>query len=317
MRSAAKGRVVWKVRLRLVAICALGLAFSGCATFIPFQSRDETIVRVGDKPEFYPAREVAKAYADYAHLAALAYQDEAKTAGWRRVPLPKYVCPPARICAGEVGEQLWVHRVNNVCRQAVVLFRGTVATSYDDWVANFHWFHRLTPIDDYYDQARDNIASVVKIAEGQGCAGRIIAVGHSLGGGLAQHVAYANKKIRTVYAFDPSFVIGSTDFNLLGLPIYRDGRKFDYVYEHGEVLAFLRFIGRQFHPYEACNPRIRTVRFNTLTGSIVNQHRIDDLAAKLIDLSRAAAKSDVKREAGPPPRSVKKFNLGAGCPSPV
>jgi len=253
---------------------------------------------------------VAKAYAQYALLASAAYGDKQSigVAGWRRVSLPKYKCPAGHICAGSVDEQLWIRGGKNSCQEAVVLFRGTVAASADDWLANFHWFHRMTPIDDYYDQARGNIGQVVAIAEKQGCARRIIAVGHSLGGGLAQHVAYANKKIRTVYAFDPSFVIGTTDFNLLGLPIYRDGAKFDYVYEHGEVLAFLRYIGRQFHPYEACNPRIRTVRFNTLTGWIVNQHRIDDLAAKLVERARP-----VKPEPGAA-RPAKKFKLGEGCP---
>lgn len=308
---------MWIFRLRLIAICALGLALSGCATFIPFQSEKEVIVRVGDKPDIYPVRPVARAYAPYAQLAALAYHDDAKATGWRRVPLPKYQCPALHICAGEVGEQLWIRSNGKSCQQAVVVFRGTVATSFDDWFANFHWLHRLTPIDDYYDQARGNIGKVIEVAERHGCAGRIIAVGHSLGGGLAQHVAYSNEKIRTVYAFDPSFVVGTTDFNLLGQDIYRDGAKFDYVYEHGEILAFLRFIGRQFHPYAACNPRIRTVRFNTLTGSIFNQHRIDDLAAKLAMLSHAPAKSDIKREANPPPRILKKFNLGAGCPQPA
>lgn len=312
---------------RLVAICAVSLALSGCATFIPFQKDDEVIVRIGDKPDIYPVQAVAGAYASPAILATLAYYDTADTgvfgeqkqqadkrlAGWHRVPLPKYVCPPGRICVGEVGEQLWIRGHNKSCQQAVVVFRGTVFTSFDDWVANFHWFHRLTPIDDYYDQARDNIAQVVAIAERQGCAGRIIAVGHSLGGGLAQHVAYANPKISTVYAFDPSFVIGSTDFNLLGLPSYKEGRKFDYVYEHGEILAFLRFIGRQFHPYPPCNPRIRTVRFNTLTGSIINQHRIVDFTKKLIGLSQARAKSDAPPPP-PSPRPRKKFDLRAGCP---
>lgn len=313
--------------IRFVTVCAAGLALAGCATFIPFQSSNEVIVRVGDKPDIYPVRAVAGAYASSAILATLAYQDNIDTrvfgemqpqankklAGWRRVPLPKYVCPAGRICAGEVGEQLWISSDNKACREAVVVFRGTVATSFDDWIANFHWFHRLTPIDDYYDQARDNIGTVVAIAERQGCAGRIIAVGHSLGGGLAQHVAYANPKIRTVYAFDPSFVIGSTDFNLLGLPIHREGRKFDYVYEHGEILAFLRFFGRLFHPYEACNPRIRTVRFNTLTGSIINQHRIVDFTKKLVGLSQAPVKPDIKPDV-PPPRMDKKFKLRAGCP---
>ena len=300
---------------RLIIVCAAGLALAGCATIIPFQARDEVIVRVGDKPDIYPAREIAKAYAPYAVLAAAAYDDSSDRIGaWRRVPLPKVECPLGRICAGAVGEQLWVRRASKRCHQAVIVFRGTVATSFDDWIANFHWFHQLTPIYDYYDQARDNIAGIVDKAERQGCAGRILAVGHSLGGGLAQHVAYAHPGISTVYAFDPSFVIGTRDFSLLELPKYEKGRYFDYVYEHGEILAFLRFIGRQFHPYAACNPRIRTVRFNTLTGSIINQHRIGELAKRLTELAQAPGQPDVRRAAPPPPRTGKKFDLQTGCP---
>jgi pimeloyl-ACP methyl ester carboxylesterase len=101
----------------------------------------------------------------------------------------------------------------------------------NDWIANLHWFNRGTPIYDYYDQARDNIRKVVEIAEGEGCAGHIIVVGHSLGGALAQHVAYAHPKIRRVYAFDPSWVIGTDDFFRLGIPMYNEDRYFDYVYE--------------------------------------------------------------------------------------
>jgi pimeloyl-ACP methyl ester carboxylesterase len=257
---------------------------------------------------------VAGAYAPYAVLAAAAYEDKQKLGGnWRRITLPKYVCPAGQICAGEVGEQLWIRSDGKTCREAVVVFRGTVASSYDDWLANLHWFHRMTPVADYYDQARGNIDAVVAAAVKQGCGRRIIAVGHSLGGGLAQHVSYAHPKIRNVYAFDPSLVVGSTDFNLLGLEIHRKDAKFDYVYEHGEILAFLRFIGRQFHPYESCNPRIRTVRFNTLTGSIFNQHRIDDLAGKLVELSKPA-KPDPRRDPPPAQKTNKKFKLGVGCP---
>lgn len=296
---------------RLIASFAAALSLAGCGTVFLEQKPDEVIVRVADKPDIYPARAVAGIYAPYAELAALAYKDTGSLAGWTRIPLSPYVCPAGHICAGEVGEQLWIRRAHGRCQEAVVVFRGTVASQADDWLANFHWLHRLTPFDDYYDQARGNIASIVDKAERQGCAQRVIAVGHSLGGGLAQHVSYAEQRIRTAYTFDPSFVIGTTDFNMLGLKSYPKGAMFDYVYEHGEILAFLRFIGRQFQPYTSCNPRIRTVRFNTLTGSIINQHRIDDLAAKLVAISKAVVKPS-----GPVP-PVKKYKLDAGCPKPA
>jgi pimeloyl-ACP methyl ester carboxylesterase len=318
-----------RVVFRFIAIVAAGLMLGGCGTFFPFQRSDEVIVRIGDKPEFYPAKGVAGAYASPVVLAALAYQDAPDTAvfgdqqmladkalaGWRRVPLKKYECNSGRICIGEVGEQLWIYAPTGRCELAVVVFRGTVFTSFDDWFANFHWFHRLTPFEDYYDQARNNIGSVVQVAQGQGCGGHIVAVGHSLGGGLAQHVAYAHPAIKTVYAFDPSFVIGSTDFELLGAEPLKRGRKVDYVYEHGEILAFLRFIVRQFHPYEACNPRIRTVRFNTLTGSIINQHRIVDFGRKLIGIAAAAPMAAKQSDGQTKPAKPNKFNLYAGCPA--
>lgn len=297
--------------LRLMAIVAAGISLAGCGTIIAHQAPDEVIVRVNDVPDIYKDVAVAGSYAPYATLAALAYQDNPKAAGWTRIPLKKYVCPAGHICAGEVGQQLWIKYEGRACKQAVVVYRGTVASSVDDWLANFHWLHRLTPFDDYYDQARGSIASTVAVAERLGCAGRIIAAGHSLGGGLAQHVSYANKNIKTVYAFDPSFVIGTTDLNMLGLDIHREGRKFDYVYEYGEILAFPRFIGRIFSPFSACNPRIRTVRFNTLTGSLINQHRIGELADKLT----AIAKTAVKPKPGVP--APKKYDLNAGCPKPV
>ncbi len=292
--------------LRLMALVAVGLSLAGCAGVFLNQKPDEVIVRVNDKPEIYTDVAVASAYAPYARLAALAYEDNPKLAGWTRIPLKPYVCPDGHICAGEVGQQLWIRRAGGACVQAAIVFRGTVASSVDDWLANFHWLHRLTPFDDYYDQARGSIAGIVATAQKLGCK-NIIAVGHSLGGGLAQHISYANKNVTTVYAFDPSFVIGTGDLNELGLKNYREGRMFDYVYEHGEILAVLRFIGRQFSPYSACNPRIRTVRFNTLTGSLINQHRIGALADKL------AAIAKLKPRPGPAP---KVYNLNAGCVPP-
>src|SRR5690348_1380022 len=101
----------------------------GCSTIYPFQSSDQVLVRVGDKPEVYPAKGVAGAYVSPVVLAALAYQDKPDTAvfgeqqrfadkalaGWHRVPLTKYECSPGRICVGEVGEQLWVYAPNRKC----------------------------------------------------------------------------------------------------------------------------------------------------------------------------------------------------------
>jgi pimeloyl-ACP methyl ester carboxylesterase len=304
--------------VRLVVVLAVGLVLTGCSNLLLFQDPNEVIVRVGDEPERYSARDVAKTYAGYAQLAALAYDDVTDGSQydrWKFIRVPKFECPPDRICAGELGVQLWVHMRGRTCHEAVISFRGTVFSSFDDWIANFHWFNRLTPIYDYYDQAGGHIDEIVSMAERIGCRGRIVAVGHSLGGGLAQHVAYGHPRIRIVYAFDPSFVIGIGDFAAAGEQTYRKNRLFDYVYEHGEILALLRYIGRQFHPYEACHPRIRTVRFNTLTGSFISQHRIQSLADKMKSL--AASPPPPPAPAAAPSGLRAPFIPDAPCPRPA
>jgi hypothetical protein len=97
-------------------------------------------------------------------------------------------------------------RDSDVCREIVIAFRGTDARQISDWVSNFRIFTRLLPIDDEYDQVRRNIDHIVRTLTRDRCyregRTRIIAVGHSLGGGLAQLAGYANNKIRTVYAFN-------------------------------------------------------------------------------------------------------------------
>jgi dienelactone hydrolase len=76
------------------------------------------------------------------------------------------------------------------------------------WLAN-------VPLYDQYDQVQDHTADFVAAIEWDKCfvrgTTRIIAVGHSLGGGLAQQAAFVEPRIRHVYAFDPSVVTGSTD----------------------------------------------------------------------------------------------------------
>ena len=325
-------RGVWVAKARLWAALAAGLQLAGCASFVPFQPSDKVLVRVADKPEFYDVRPVAAAYARYAVIAAHAYdtpggenrfgeagRDARKAiAGWRvEKTWDKFGCPRDRVCEfyGGLSVKLWVQRFQGVCRAAIIAFRGTDFTSYDDWVANFHWFHSGLGIYDQYDQARDNIGAMVREAERRGCTGRIVAVGHSLGGGLAQHVAYAHPKIRTVYAFDPSFVVGIGDIAPELLARNRQDRYFDYVYEYGEILAFPRFLVRLFHPYPAGNPRIRTGRFNTLSGTGLSRHRIEDLAKTMLELSRRPAAAG-KDGASSAPRAGKRFDLNARCPAP-
>src|SRR5215470_12752944 len=118
---------------------------------------------------------------------------------------------------GGLEFHIW-RRVDNGCREVAIAFRGTDRNDLGDWQSNFRWLHRLAPRFDQYDQVRENIGMIVRRIEAAGCSSpsvRFVAVGHSLGGGLAEQVGYAHPKIRYVYAFDPSPVTGFFDVSAL------------------------------------------------------------------------------------------------------
>jgi hypothetical protein len=178
----------------------------------------------------------------------------------------------------------------------VLAFRGTQADEAGDWWSNFRWITRVIPwIDDQYDQVLRHIDTLVDHALGlpalaqhrNGC--KIITVGHSLGGGLAQQAAYAVSKpvIKNVYAFAPSVVTGyysadgeKRDRNESGMKIHR-------VYEHGEILAYLRWIFRQVYPVTDKDPLIELVRFNLERGGgVFRQHSMDRMTCTLAEAMR-------------------------------
>ena len=99
---------------------------------------------------------------------------------------------------------------------------------------------------------------------------RIITTGHSLGGGLAQHFAYAFKQpdssthgptVNEVFAYDPSPVTGwfsvkdpPRTYNATGLAIHR-------IFEHGEILAYIRLLTSRLF-ISRVNPAIWQYRYN-------------------------------------------------------
>ena len=185
------------------------------------------------------------------------------------------VSPGPRPAVDGLGVQVWV-RNQPVCTEAVIAFRGTVSGSEGDWITNIHWLTRNLPVYDQYDQVRDHIDEFIGQVTRQSCyregVTRIIAVGHSLGGGLAQLASYASPAVRRVYAFDPSMVTGFYTGGLRNRDTNVIGHRTERVYEHGEILAYGRLILRQFTPPSGCDPRIVTVRFNVLEGATIAQH---------------------------------------------
>lgn len=231
--------------------------------------------------------------------------------GWQcRFGVYNLSCPPQmRDCkpVGGLEFNVWRRMQGGQCREAVIAFRGTDRHDAGDWLSNFRWLYRLNPKFDQYAQVQYHISSIVAHVAANGCQGALfITTGHSLGGGLAQQAAYAdgNGLIRYVYAFDPSPVTGFFDVSALVLKKSTAGLGVDRAYEQGEILALPRLIIENIYPPAPCNPRVRTVRFNLLTGLGIAQHSISDLTKKL---------RETASERGASPRRVDDRTAARGC----
>lgn len=156
----------------------------------------------------------------------------------------------------------------------LTVFRGTETFDKSDWIANFSWLLAWLPIETQYDIARRAFERDVRSLAKQSRRGRkisFIAAGHSLGGGLAQHIAYSYPCVGAV-VFNSSFVTNR----------YRLERPFDnapvvHLFEDGDVLTRLRrlLLGESDTNYYR-HYRLNAVGEND-DGSIL-QHSMLDLA---------------------------------------
>ena len=188
------------------------------------------------------------------------------------------------------------------CTEVSIAFRGTFNRA--DWLSNLHSLTKHN-VDDSYFQLRRNIDGIIKKITTLDCYRRarsaplIVSVGHSLGGGLAQLAALANRpagpRIEKVFAFDPSPVTGADLVDPNTLEANSKGLTIDRLRQIGEVLSFSG-IAQGFPPSNnACDPLVRTIRVDAFRGTPVQLHAMAQLAAQLMALSQQAT------SAGAPP----------------
>ena len=224
------------------------------------------------------------------------------------LPLPGWVrwedfpSSDLRRKAREVGlfVEVWEKRSSPPVIAAV--FRGTEFTSIKDWISNLRWFLRFVPFysDQYTLVARRVGQQVVdRLSQRTGHqAVQLVAAGHSLGGGLAQHLAYSlplgGPRVARVYAFDPSPVTGWSTVDRGLRARNAQGLEIDRVFEHGEILAYIRLLLSYLSPPSAADPAIRQVRYNFVpTINPIKSHSIRFLACSLIKASGEAPLPDL------------------------
>lgn len=248
------------------------------------QPSDQVRIRRGNHRDIaVPVKQWAAKFQDYAALAAVVYRnpDSAQVpdpAGWTRSSDPGDTVDNYTGLYFEV----WEH-----ASETAVVFRGTQFFQWQDWWSNLRWVTRFLPIGvDQYNFVRRHIDGVVARARSRRRGIPMVSVGHSLGGGLAQHAAYSHKDIKHVFAFDSSPVTGirsvaqpDRDRNRVGIQIKR-------VYEAGEILAFLRGPIRWLLSLSPRDPEIVEVRFNFRGFGLITQHSMVQL---VFDLQHAAA----------------------------
>jgi hypothetical protein len=119
---------------------------------------------------------------------------------------------------------------------------------------------------------------------------KLVSVGHSLGGGLAHEFVYAlpNKPsvpiITLVYDFNTSPVTGYRTVPSAQRDINTKTLEIDRIFEHGEILAYIRLLTSYVIPPSAIDPARSEIRYNfdsSLDG--VAKHSMARLACGIVN----------------------------------
>jgi broad specificity phosphatase PhoE len=191
------------------------------------------------------------AYLDAAAMGAAAPRYGLPEAGadrWVRwTPQPKAGVVPCLDDPSGLHYETYVHELSpGQYDEAVIAFRGTENRSgqiFHDWRSNFAAFFGFEP--DQYAAARKRMVPLIdeleRVLNAQGRPANIYAVGHSLGGGLAQQAGYMSKKIKEVYTYNTTPVTNWSQLRLDG-DVKNAYPIFHRVYHGGEFLEKVRFV---------------------------------------------------------------------------
>ncbi len=208
----------------------------------------------------------------YASLSAASYADTnashnthfetANKYGWRKI-LDETGDENLPVSSKKISGLRYQGWYNEHKKLLAITFRGS-GKRLGDWYSNFRWVTKFIPgIDDHYDLVNQHIGTIVNRARAAcGPVDSITTCGHSLGGGLAQHAAYSHASINTAYAFNPTPVTGYKSIEKTARAENSKNVFIARVFEHGEVLAYLRLGLRNFYAISEKNPEIVELRFN-------------------------------------------------------
>jgi hypothetical protein len=213
------------------------------------------------------------------------------TAGWTRWETFPGDGLLAKIKASHLRVQVWERAEPPA---VAVTFGGTVFNNDADWRANLRWF--LPGQRDEYTDVVQTFAPAFDLEFKRRAVStdparlsrlELYSTGHSLGGGLAQQFAYSLppdciKRVKQVYAFDPSPVTGFFSVARKLRDENKKGLLIDRIYERGEILALLRSLTSLFNKPSTIDAAIRGVRYWLFHAwNPIAAHSIDELATKL------------------------------------
>lgn len=154
----------------------------------------------------------------------------------------------------------------------LVAYRGTDSWINPDGIANFSWFTQwINPWDQYRD-ARNEFSKVIDYAVNKANGRRIafVATGHSLGGGLAQHVAHVHFCVSAI-VFNSSPVTNEVLFGNHTPPVVIR------VYEDNDLTnSVVRLLPR------GDNAKTRALYIMNGSATAANQHNMEALAAAML-----------------------------------